>query len=78
VSEIQTIEPLLLSAAKAAHLLGISRAHFYSMHSSGTLGPQPMRLGGRVLWSIDELKRWVDADCPQRQKWVQIRRTNNV
>jgi predicted DNA-binding transcriptional regulator AlpA len=62
-------EPLLLSASDAAALLSIGRAHFYAMHSSGRLGPMPIALGRRKLWSVEELREWVQAGCVPREKW---------
>ena len=68
---MQTNTPtqLLLSATQAARALGISRTTLYGLHSSGRLGPLPVKLGRRTLWSVDELKRWVEAGCPPRDKW---------
>lgn len=60
---------LLLSAEKAAKFLDIGRSHFYSLHSSGKLGPQPVRLGGCTRWDRRELEAWVKAGCPDREKW---------
>lgn len=63
---------LLLSARLAAESLGISRASFYSLHSAGKV-PLPRRLGKRVLWSVEELKDWIAAGCPCREKWEQLK-----
>ena len=63
-------DPLLMNADQAAALLGIGRTLFYSMHSSGRLGPLPIRFGRRILWRQDELKRWISADCPARCEWI--------
>ncbi len=71
------VESLLLGADKAATLIGVSRAHFYSMHSNGRLGPMPVRLGRRTLWRREELSRWVNAGCPARVKWMQLREAEN-
>ncbi len=60
---------LLLAADEAAALLGIGRSHFYGLHSSGRLGPLPVRLGKRSLWRRDELESWVAGHCPPRQQW---------
>ncbi len=65
----QVPDPLLLDAKKAATMLGIGRTHLYALHSSGRL-PLPLRLGRRTLWRTDELKNWVAAGCPSRQKWL--------
>ena len=64
---------LLLDADQAASLLNVGRSLFYSMHSSGQLGPLPVRLGRRTLWRREELKRWVDAGCLPRDQWVKIK-----
>jgi excisionase family DNA binding protein len=61
--------PLLLSATEAAALLGISRSLFCGLHSSGRLGPLPVRLGRRSLWRRDELQKWIASACPPRQQW---------
>lgn len=71
-----TIEPLLLSAAEAAQLLGVGRTLFWSMHSSGRLGPLPTRLGRRTLWRRRELEDYVAAGCPARDKWMEIRKAS--
>ena len=67
----QPIESLLVSAAEAASLLGIGRSLFYQMHSSGRLGPLPVKLGSRSLWSRVELQLWVENCCPGRAAWQQ-------
>jgi predicted DNA-binding transcriptional regulator AlpA len=67
------IESLLVSASDAASLLGISRALLYQMHSTGELGPLPIPFGRRKLFSVDELRSWVNAGCPNRDKWRRMR-----
>lgn len=67
---IKNPAPLLLTTDQAASLLNIGRTLLYSMHTSGQLGPLPIRLGRRTLWRHDELKRWVLAGCPPRIKWM--------
>ena len=75
--DLQTIEPLLLSAEQAARLLGIGRSKFYAMHSAGQV-PLPVSLGGCVRWDRRELSAWVSARNPQtgllpsRQQWAEI------
>jgi predicted DNA-binding transcriptional regulator AlpA len=73
-----TIEPLLVNAATAAKLLSVSRSKFYSMHSAG-LVPMPLTLGqGSIRWSVDELREFVRAGCPSREKWELIKGTQNA
>jgi excisionase family DNA binding protein len=63
------MEALLLSTEDAAKLIGVGRTHFYGMHSSGRLGPLPVRLGKRTLWNRTELENWVNGCCVNREKW---------
>jgi excisionase family DNA binding protein len=65
-------DSLLVNAKEAASLLGVGRSLLYQMHSSGRLGPSPVRLGRTVRWRRSELKRWVDCGCPGRVKWIAI------
>ncbi len=63
------MESLLLSAEDSAELLGIGKTLFYSMQSSGRLGPLPVKLGRRALWNRKEIEAWVEAGCPARRQW---------
>ena len=63
------MEALLLSTEDAAKLIGVGRTHFYALHTSGRLGPLPVRLGKRTLWSRAELEDWVSSGCPSREQW---------
>ena len=69
---------LLLSAQDAAKLLGIGRSHFYGLHSSGRLGPLPVKLGRRALWNRKELEAWVEAGCPTREQWQRRKQAGTV
>ena len=63
---------LLLSAPDAATLLGIGSSHFWGLHSSGRLGPLPIKLGRRTLWIRRDLEKWTDVGCPSRKQWQNI------
>jgi len=65
---------LLLSAEHAADLLDVSVRHFYALHSSGRLGPLPIRLGRRTLWRRSDLEAWVQNGCPAREKWESVKK----
>ena len=71
------LQPLLLNAGQVAHLLGISKRHFYTQVSSGRIGPAAIVFGARKLWRLDELERWKNANCPTREKW-QAEHINNI
>ena len=61
-------DALLLDSVSAATLLGISRATFWKLHSTGKV-PFPIRWGRLVRWRREELEAWVRAGCPGRENW---------
>jgi len=67
---------LLISANESAQMLGIGRTLFYSMHSSGRLGPEPVKLGRRSLWNRKEIEDWVELGCPARKPWLKRKNEN--
>ena len=65
----QIITPLLLSAGDAPRVLGIGKTLFLQLDDTGTV-PQAIKLGNkRKLWRYDELRAWIIAGCPQRDRW---------
>jgi hypothetical protein len=63
----------------AARLVGISVASWDRLRSAGRIGPVEVRLGGRVLYDLGELRAWVEARgadgrLPGRREW-QARRS---
>lgn len=64
------IEPVLVDAKTAAAACGVSRSTWLSWDSAG-LNPQPVRIVGRVLWAVDDLRRWAAAGCPGREAFQQ-------
>ena len=73
---LQMPEPILLDVKQTSAMLGIGRAHLYTLHSGGQL-PLPIHLGRRTLWRADELKNWVKAGCPNRKKWMAMKGSKN-
>jgi len=67
-SKSYNLTPLLLSAEDAAKVLSVSPAFFYTLHKSGKV-PLPLKFGRRSLWSVQELKDWIGAGCPDRPRW---------
>jgi predicted DNA-binding transcriptional regulator AlpA len=61
--------PLLVDIEGLAKLLGVSRSHAYALHSSGRLGPLPVKLGKCSRWWREEVESWIASGCPPRQKW---------
>jgi predicted DNA-binding transcriptional regulator AlpA len=62
------VEPLLVPAPEAGRLSGVSEATWYRLAAAKRV-PAPIRLGGRVLWRVAELREWVEAGCPDRRTW---------
>jgi len=69
----QTIEPLLVSPSEAARLLGISRSLLYQFISDGRFGIVPISFGRKRLYRVQELREYVQAGCPQAEKWQQMK-----
>ena len=72
-SAVAEMMPLMVEAAEAARLCGISRATWYAMRKSGKV-PKPVRLGGRVQWRVDELHEWVRVGCPPLARWENMKK----
>ncbi len=68
------LPPLLTDAEGVAAMLHVSRRTVYGMQSSGELGPMALDVGGRKLWRVDELTRWVLHGCPRREVWVAMQK----
>lgn len=65
--------PILVPAKAAAALCGRSVASWWRDLAAGRV-PAPLKLGGRTLWRVEELREWVEADCPPRAEWEGRRR----
>ena len=59
---------LLIDSREAARMLKISQRTLWRMHTTGEM-PPPIRIGRAVRWSLEALKKWVDAGCPVDPKW---------
>ncbi len=65
----QSMGIALVSASESAKVAGIGISTFWRHHSAGLL-PDPVRLGGRTLWRLDELEAWIMAGCPKQSEWL--------
>jgi len=68
------IDPLMIDAKRLAQLLGVSESFVRKMDRAGKI-PCPQKIGSCVRWRLDEIQAWVRADCPERQRWVEVRAT---
>jgi predicted DNA-binding transcriptional regulator AlpA len=66
------IEPLAVDARAAARLCSVSRSLWFVMDSAGQV-PEGVRLGRRRVWPLAELRAWLAAGCPSRDRWQAIR-----
>lgn len=57
-------------------VLPICKRSWWNLVNSGR-APAGFKLGGRRLWDVAELKRWVAADCPRRDESKRIERERN-
>ena len=65
----KTPQPLLIDSRQAAALCGIGRTLWLDLDQQGRV-PQGFKLGRRKLWRVDEIKSWVAAGMPNREKWA--------
>ncbi|HEY7311905.1 MAG TPA: helix-turn-helix domain-containing protein [Gemmataceae bacterium] len=63
-----SLSPLLVRRREAARLCGVSLAAWARLCAAGRC-PAPIRLGGVVLWRVEELRAWTEAGCPDRASW---------
>jgi len=68
----QAPEVLAVDAKAAARMIGVSRALWYSMDSAAQI-PAGVHLGRRRVWPLTELREWLAAGCPSRDRWQAIR-----
>jgi len=58
-SDLATLPPRFLRTKEAAEFLSLSARTLEKHRTYGT-GPSYRKLGGRVVYSIDELEAWAD------------------
>lgn len=59
---------LLIDYTEAAKLLKVSQKTVNRMHTTGKM-PPPIRIRSALRWSLEVLKKWVEAGCPIDPKW---------
>lgn len=65
--------PLVVDARRLAGMLCVGLRTVRTWDAGGKL-PQPIRIGGRVVWRVDEIRSWLAAGAPCRDEW-QIRKS---
>ena len=66
----------LLTARALADQLSVSRRQVFRLNSAGKL-PAPIRIGGAVRWSAQQISDWLSAGAPDRKTWESIKEQSN-
>ncbi len=61
----------LLRRTEAAAACGKGVSTWDKLTAAG-LNPAPIKLGGSILWSAEELAEWCLRGCPPRTEWEPI------
>jgi predicted DNA-binding transcriptional regulator AlpA len=64
--------PLVADARRLARLLSCGVRTVRTWDAAGKL-PAPIRIGGRVVWRISEIRAWLAAGAPDRESWASMR-----
>jgi hypothetical protein len=67
-SPVAAVEPLLVDTSRAAALCGLSLASWHRLKAAAK-APAPVRLGGKVLYRVEDLRLWVGWGCPPRKEF---------
>jgi predicted DNA-binding transcriptional regulator AlpA len=70
----QTTAPRLLSATMLGEMLSLSKRQVFRLNSCGKI-PAPLRIGGAVRWSAEEISAWLAASAPDRRIWEAMKET---
>lgn len=62
------LAPFVVDARRLARLLCAGLRTVRCWDTSGKL-PKPLRIGGRVVWRVDEIREWLTAGAPSREEW---------
>lgn len=65
------LSPLVVDARRLAKLLAAGVRTVRTWDAAGKL-PSPIRIGGRVVWRVAEIRAWLAAGAPDRARWAAI------
>jgi predicted DNA-binding transcriptional regulator AlpA len=65
----------VVDAKRLAKLLCAGVRTVRTWDAGGKL-PAPIRIGGRVVWVLSEIRAWLAAGAPDRETWESIRARN--
>ncbi|TKJ38935.1 MAG: hypothetical protein CEE38_04365 [Planctomycetes bacterium B3_Pla] len=58
----------LYDAKTLGQKLSLSKRQIFRLNSCGKI-PAPIRIGGAVRWSAQEISAWLAASAPDRRTW---------
>ena len=58
----------LVSAKELAKMLSLSKRQIFRLNSCAKI-PAPIRIGGSVRWSEQEITDWLATGAPDRRTW---------
>ncbi len=61
-------QPLVVDAKRLSKLLCAGARTVRTWDAAGKL-PTPLRIGGRVVWVVAEIRAWLAAGAPNRDQW---------
>lgn len=64
--------PLAVDAKSLAKLLTASVRTIRTWDAAGKL-PAPVKVGGRTLWYLPEIRAWLRAGAPDRPTWTAVK-----
>lgn len=64
----------LLTAKTLGQMLSLSKRQIFRLNSCGKI-PAPIKIGGSVRWSAQEISAWLAASAPDRRTWEAMRST---
>ena len=62
----------LLSAKALGQMLSLSKRQIFRLNSCGKI-PAPIRIGGAVRWSEQEISDWLAAGAVDRRMWETLK-----
>jgi predicted DNA-binding transcriptional regulator AlpA len=70
-SSTETPRKLMLRRHEAAAACGKGTSTWDKLVAAG-MTPKPTKLGGTLLWNVEELAAWTRHGCPPRSEWEAI------
>jgi predicted DNA-binding transcriptional regulator AlpA len=74
-AETTTSAPVLIDGAEVCRLASIGPTLFHAMRKSGLFGPRVIRIGAAVRFDASEVRAWLLAGCPAKNRWAFLRDT---